>query len=244
MSNSTPSACRPEMKRRPTMSRALTEPITAMSATELPEQPLVAGRIARSITLWLMRTSAIAAACDAPRGRSRPRGTSGKGRRNPSRRANVCRCGCFARPQVTQRRVYPRPSRPLLSCTGGSSARIRPQFLRRARPRGDRRARAARSLGPGGCSTSTPTGTTTVPSSRSSGRDTSSSRRSPPGYRRLRSGSIFAGTRERTRGSAPRTSSRSCRCGPRTSRRRAKRRSPSPTGSATSSSCRSSFTAA
>jgi hypothetical protein len=31
---------------------------------ELPEQLFVAGLIARSITLWLMRTSAIAAACD------------------------------------------------------------------------------------------------------------------------------------------------------------------------------------
>src|SRR6185369_10532645 len=97
MSDSTPSACRPEMKRRPTMSSALARPITAMSAINFHSNCSSRGWIARSITLWLMRTSAIAAACESAARTIEMKRDQRYGRRNPSKRANVCRFGCFSR---------------------------------------------------------------------------------------------------------------------------------------------------
>ena len=86
------------------------------------------------------------------------------------------------------------------------------------------------------CSTSTPTRITTAPSSRSSATTTAARRGAARrDRRRARADRPAARTTARIRGSARPTSCRSCRCGPTTWSGRARRRSSSRAGSATSS---------
>jgi hypothetical protein len=91
MSNSTPSACLPEMKRRPTMSRAFTAPSPAMTPTRIQSMRWSCGRIASSMTLCVKRMSAIDAAWDAAASTIETTRDHRYGRRNPSNRAKILR---------------------------------------------------------------------------------------------------------------------------------------------------------
>ena len=99
--------------------------------------------------------------------------------------------------------------------TGRAAARVGAELLRGPRPGDDRRDRRRARARTRGCSTCTPTPTTTARSSRVVGAEHRARRRRCSRRSRSRaSGSTCAGTRARTRGSAPPTWSRSCRSGP------------------------------
>ena len=117
------------------------------------------------------------------------------------------------------------------------------ELLRGPRRRGRRPRSALRSRRRRGSSTSTSTPITTARSSRSSASRTTSSSRCSPGSTAPGSGSTCAGTRVHIRGSAPRTSCRSCRSGPSRCPRRARRRWRWRAGSGRSWASRSSSTA-
>ena len=91
MSFSIPSACRPEMIRRPSISAALTSPTTEIASTSQASVVVPRPASMPSIASPTRRTIAIAAACESTARIVETSSDQRYGRRNPSRRTNVRR---------------------------------------------------------------------------------------------------------------------------------------------------------
>ena len=163
----------------------------------------------------------------------------------PSRAARARRSGrCRGTSRRTPARACRSTPSPLLDYARGAAARVGAELLGGARPGDDRRARrgarlgGARLLDVHADEDHNRSVFTLVGSERRARR-----RRCSRASRARASGSTCGGTKARIRGSAPPTSSRSCRSPRRTWSGRARRRCGWPSGWATSSACRSSSTA-